>query len=91
MAGWAIKELKSAKLGDARGTKRLILIVENLTKKPNSTVPEASENWANTKTTYDFWDSPYIKPEQIREPHIANHPLWMQRQLCQPPTSQNYK
>ena len=70
MEGWATKELKSAQLGDARRTKRLISIVENLTKKPNSTVPEASKNWAATKATYDFWDSPYIKPEQIRQPHI---------------------
>ena len=72
MGGWATKELKSAQLGDARRTKRLIKIVENLTKKPNSTVPEASENWADTKATYDFWDSPYIKPEQVRQPHISS-------------------
>ena len=70
MEGWATKELKNAQLGDDRRTKRLIKIVSLLAKKPNSTVPEASGNWANTKATYDFWDSPYIKPEQVRQPHI---------------------
>ena len=30
MEGWARQELKNAQLGDARRTKRLILIVENL-------------------------------------------------------------
>ncbi len=70
MSGWATAELKNAQLGDVRRTKRLILIVDNLSKKSSATVPEACGTWAATKATYDFWDSPYIKPEQIRQAHI---------------------
>ncbi|NEO80153.1 transposase DNA-binding-containing protein [Moorena sp. SIO4G3] len=70
MSGWATAELKNAQLGDVRRTKRLILIVDNLSKKTSATVPEACGTWAATKATYDFWDSPYIKPEQIRQAHI---------------------
>ncbi|MHC5830831.1 MAG: IS4/Tn5 family transposase DNA-binding protein, partial [Nostoc sp.] len=57
-------------LGDSRRTKRLIKIVENLSAKPEASVPQASETWAQTKATYDFWDSPYIKPSMIRQGHI---------------------
>lgn len=70
MEGWATKELKNAKLGDKRRTKRLIKIVENLAKKPEASVPEASGSWAETKATYDFWDSPYMKADMIRQAHI---------------------
>ncbi|MBC6419003.1 MAG: hypothetical protein GDA44_09555 [Prochloron sp. SP5CPC1] len=44
--------------------------MDNLTLKPEATVLEASGSWAATKATYDFWDSPYIKPDQIRQAHI---------------------
>ncbi len=38
--------------------------------KPTSSVPEASGTWAETKATYDFWDSPYVKPAQLRKGHV---------------------
>ncbi|AOX02966.1 hypothetical protein BJP34_29145 [Moorena producens PAL-8-15-08-1] len=53
MSGWATAELKNAQLGDVRRTKRLILIVDNLSKKPSATVPEACGTWAATKATYE--------------------------------------
>ncbi|TAG13975.1 MAG: IS4/IS5 family transposase, partial [Oscillatoriales cyanobacterium] len=45
-------------------------IVSNLSDKPTSTVPKASGTWAETKANYDFWDSPYIKPSQLRKGHV---------------------
>jgi hypothetical protein len=44
--------------------------VENLSAKPEASIPQASGTWAATKATYDFWDSPYIKPSMIRQGHI---------------------
>jgi hypothetical protein len=35
----------------------LIKIVENLSAKPETGIPQASGTWAATKATYDFWDS----------------------------------
>jgi Transposase DNA-binding len=66
MEQWITQELETTQLGDARRTKRLIKIVENLSAKPEASVPQASGTWAETKATYDFWDSPYIKPSMIR-------------------------
>jgi hypothetical protein len=45
-------------------------IVSNLINNPESSVPKASGTLAETKATYDFWDSPYIKPAQLRQGHI---------------------
>lgn len=70
MEQWIAQELEKTELGDARRTKRLIKIVENLSAKPEASIPQASGTWAQTKATYDFWDSPYIKPSMIRQGHI---------------------
>ncbi|NET69443.1 MAG: IS4 family transposase [Moorea sp. SIO1G6] len=70
MEQWILKELGRTDLGDKRRTKRFMEIVSNLSKSPSATVPTASGTWAATKATYDFWDSPYIKPSMIRQGHI---------------------
>jgi hypothetical protein len=69
MEQWITTELETTDLGDIRRTKRLIKIVENLSAKPEASIPQASGTWAQTKATYDFWDSPYIKPAMIRQGH----------------------
>jgi hypothetical protein len=70
MEQWITQELERTELGDTRRTKRLIKIVENLSAKPEASIPQASGTWAETKATYDFWDSPYVKPSMIRQGHI---------------------
>lgn len=70
MEQWITQELERTELGDTRRTKRLIKIVENLSAKPEASIPQASGTWAQTKATYDFWDSPYVKPSMIRQGHI---------------------
>ncbi len=67
---WVREELEKTQLGDARRTNRFMKIVSNLSDKPTSSVPEASGTWAETKATYDFWDSPYIKSAQLRKGHV---------------------
>jgi Transposase DNA-binding len=67
---WVRQELEKTQLGDPRRTNRFMKIVSNLSNKPESSVPEASGTWAETKATYDFWDSPYIKPAQLRKGHV---------------------
>ncbi|WP_442921735.1 IS4/Tn5 family transposase DNA-binding protein [Microcoleus sp. Aus8_D2] len=64
---WVKQELEQTQLGDVRRTNRFMKIVSNLSNKPESSVPKASGTWAETQATYDFWDSPYIKPAQLRE------------------------
>lgn len=69
MQTWGQQELADADLGDARLNKRLINIVENLSAQPDASVPTASGDWAATKATYEFWKSPRIEAEDIREAH----------------------
>ncbi|MEA5583765.1 IS4 family transposase [Nodularia harveyana UHCC-0300] len=69
MEKWIIEELERTELGDKRRTKRLIKIVTNLSNSPLASVPQASGTWSQAKATYDFWDSPYIKPSMIRQGH----------------------
>ncbi len=70
MEQWIKQELEKTDLGDKRRTKRLMQIVSNLSAKPEGSIPEASVTWAETKATYDFFDSPYVKPSMIRKGHI---------------------
>ena len=69
MRSWATEELKYAALPDKRLNKRLIKIVENLAQQPNASIPQASGNWANTKATYNFWQSSRIEAQDIIEAH----------------------
>ncbi len=65
MKAWAEEELRYAELGDVRRKKRLIRIVSDLAAQPNVSVPQASGDLAATQAAYEFWQSPYIKPEAI--------------------------
>jgi hypothetical protein len=69
---WIKQELERTDLGDKRRTNRLMKIVSNLSANPSSSVPMASGTWAETKATYDFWDSPYLKPPMILQGHIES-------------------
>ncbi len=69
MKGWAASELQYADLGDKRRNKRLVRLVEDLASQPNASVPQASGDLAATQAAYDFWSSPHIKAQAIREAH----------------------
>lgn len=69
MEKWITEELGRTDLGDKRRTKRLMQIVSNLSANPEASVPQASVTWSETKATYDFWDSPYLKPYMITKGH----------------------
>lgn len=72
MQKWAESELQQADLGDARRNKRLVRIVEDLASQPASSVPQACGDIAATSAAYDFWNSPYFQPSDIRNAHIKS-------------------
>lgn len=72
MSDWAAQELKYADLGDMRRNRRLIRLVSDLAAQPNASVPQASGDWAATQGAYDFWRSPHVKPEAIRQGHLQS-------------------
>lgn len=69
MKAWAEEELQYAQLGDIRRKKRLMRIVTDLAAQPNVSVPQACGNLAATQAAYEFWQSPYMKPEAIASAH----------------------
>lgn len=69
---WATQELRHVQLGDGRLDKRLVKIVEDLASQPESSVPQASEDWASTKGAYRFWDNDKVKPDLIIYGHKLN-------------------
>jgi hypothetical protein len=72
MKAWAVEELQYAQLGDVRRKKRLIRIVSDLAAQPNASVPQASGDLAATQAAYEFWKSPYVKPEAITSAHQSS-------------------
>lgn len=72
MEKWAVQELQQADLGDTRRNKRLVRIVEDLASQPASSVPQACGDIAATSAAYDFWNSPYFQPSDIRNAHIKS-------------------
>jgi hypothetical protein len=69
MQSWAAEELKYTNLPDKRLNQRLIKIVEQASTQPEVSVPQASGNWAQTKATYNFWNSQRFSSEDIIDGH----------------------
>ena len=69
MQTWATQELGHADLGDARLSKRLVKVVEDLAGQPEASVPQACGDWAATKGTYRFWDNDKVEPDSILSAH----------------------
>ena len=82
MSDWAAEELKDADLGDVRRKRRLVRLVSDLAAQPNASVPQASGDWAATQGAYDFWRSPHVKPEAIRQAHQTSTISRIKQMLC---------
>jgi hypothetical protein len=67
---WAALELATARLGDARLSKRLIRIVADKLANPTASIPQASGSWAATKATYCFLASQQFSTDRIRQAHL---------------------
>ena len=56
-------------LGDARRTRRLIKLVEDLSARPTGSIPVASGGWAETKAAYRLLDNPAVEWRALLEEH----------------------
>jgi hypothetical protein len=66
---WVETELAGANLGDKRRTRRLMRTVQTFWKRPNASIPEASESAAEMQAIYDLLSAPTTDPEVIRAAH----------------------
>ena len=77
---WAAQEFKDLDLGDARRTRRLIKLVDDLSAQPTGSIPVACEGWAETKAAYRLLDNPATDWREILEVHTQRTVERMQGQ-----------
>ncbi len=67
---WAWAELRDARLGDARLTRRLVQVTHTLSKNPEESIPSAFGNDRHaTKAVYRFMDNDSVDPDEILNAH----------------------
>jgi Transposase DNA-binding/Transposase Tn5 dimerisation domain len=57
---------EQVRLGDKRLDARFLKIVDDFSKDPTASIPEASGGWAASKAAYRFFDNPGVRPDDIR-------------------------
>jgi len=63
------RRIGGLELGDARRTRRLIRLVEDLSAQPLGSIPVASGGWAETKAAYRLLDNPALEWRDLLELH----------------------
>jgi len=71
MADSLASELSTAKFGDKRLTRRLEIVVDRLSAKPNMSIPAATNGRAEMEAAYRLFNNGKVTPGRIHEPHRA--------------------
>lgn len=66
---WAVEEFAEIDLKDERLNRRFQELAEALGKQPSAPINQASEDWADTKAAYRFFNNQKVEPAKIIEPH----------------------
>ena len=53
-------------LGEKRLNARFLKLVDDFSKDPTASIPEASGDWPGSKAAYRFFDNPRVRPRDIR-------------------------
>jgi len=69
---WARQEFETLELGDARRTRRLIRLMDDLSAQPTGSIPLASGGWAETKAAYRLLDNDALDWREILEVHTQH-------------------
>ena len=65
------EELQGCQFGDARLTQRVNQLADDLSQKPNISIPAALISKADIEGCYRFFNNEKVTPEKILQPHIA--------------------
>ncbi len=66
---WAQRELGGAQLGDARLSKRLVVLANRLAEQPSASIPQACRGWAEMQAAYRFLAQDRLDWRDILQPH----------------------
>lgn len=69
MSGWAEEEARAADLGDQRLNRRLAIMLGQLGRHPQLSIPAACGGWAETVAAYRFFDNGKTTFEGVLAPH----------------------
>jgi hypothetical protein len=69
MLSWAQEEVRTADLGDQRLNQRLAIVLEQLGRHPQLSIPAACGGWAETTAAYRFFDNDKATFEKVLAPH----------------------
>ena len=70
MDGWIMDEMQTADLRDKRLEKRLISLLESLSRSSSASIPAACNDRAEMVAAYRFFDNEKIEFETVLAPHL---------------------
>jgi len=68
-AEWAEQQFGSCILGDARRTRRLVMLAEQVAGNPSGSTPDQTESWGDLKAAYRLFDQDDVTFDAIIAPH----------------------
>lgn len=69
MASWVDVETKTTTINDKRLEKRFARLLEQLSEKPDESIPAACQGWSDTQAAYRFLDNDKVGFDDIIEGH----------------------
>ena len=70
MDGWIMEEMQSADLRDKRLERRLVGLLDSLSKSSTASIPAACNDRAEMVAAYRFFDNEKVEFENVLDPHI---------------------
>ena len=68
--GWAEAELNAADLGDGRLNRRAGVLLGQLSRRPEQSIPAACQGWAETQAAYRFFSNEKVTAEGVLLAHV---------------------
>jgi hypothetical protein len=68
-AQWAREQFGDCQLGDARRTKRLIQVAEQVANHPSGSFPKQMKDWGDLKAAYRLFDQDDVTFQAVASPH----------------------
>src|SRR5258708_39066776 len=69
MQSWVEDELQTVDLGDRRLNQRYARLLDQMSSKPNESIPAACGGWADIQAGYRFFANEKVPPEKVLAPH----------------------
>lgn len=67
---WAEEELSAVDLGDERLNRRACVLLGQLAQRPEQSIPEACQGWAETQGAYRFFSNEKVTSEGVLLAHV---------------------